>query len=266
LIMNELSKNADAYLYSTYCYKDREDRDNRVKFGPLWDYDLAFGNTHFQNGHKTEGWQWDEPTNYRLGIKRLLQDTKLVKLLQDRWNSLRDNILSDGALNEFIDTLVKSVNGPLIRNYEVWPVIDKNPWVYNNTYLVSNYNQEIDYLKDWLFKRTAWMDKNISNIFYPLKIFASTDTVKLFCQAFPNPFSDHLMLQLDSQENVDIRVEISNILGQVYFSDNMGTYQGHQEIYIDDQQISAMPNGIYVLRVFSDNSLVITTKIVKNKP
>jgi hypothetical protein len=267
LIINELSKNADAYLYSTYCYKDRTDRDNRVKFGPLWDYDLGFGNTHYQNGHKSTGWQWDEITNYRLGIRRLLQDTELVAFLQNRWNSLRENVLSDAALNGFIDSLVNSVTEQRIRNYEVWPIIDENPWYYNQTYIISNYDQEIEYMKNWLFERTAWIDANMPNIYYPLVIYTTSapfaSLPKVDCQVFPNPFTDHLLLQLNSEYVADIQVEVSNILGQSFFTDNITLIQGYQEINLDDPKISAIPTGVYLFKVYSDNSIINTIKIIK---
>jgi hypothetical protein len=77
LIISEIAKNADSYIYSTYLHKDRDDEDGRMKFGPLWDYDLSFGNTHFQSGNKIDGWQWDInlPATYK--IENLLSCYKI---------------------------------------------------------------------------------------------------------------------------------------------------------------------------------------------
>ena len=44
IIMNELSKNIDGYRLSTYLYKDKNDI---LTAGPLWDYNLAFGNANY---------------------------------------------------------------------------------------------------------------------------------------------------------------------------------------------------------------------------
>ena len=43
-IINELSRNIDGYRLSTYMYKDRDDNGGKLSMGPLWDYNLAFGN------------------------------------------------------------------------------------------------------------------------------------------------------------------------------------------------------------------------------
>lgn len=41
LLINELSKNYDAYRLSSYFYKKRE---GKLESGPLWDQELDFGN------------------------------------------------------------------------------------------------------------------------------------------------------------------------------------------------------------------------------
>ena len=43
LIINELSKNSDGYKLSTYMHKDREDKDDRLYAGPIWDFDQTYG-------------------------------------------------------------------------------------------------------------------------------------------------------------------------------------------------------------------------------
>lgn len=47
IIMNELSKNVDGYRLSTYLYKDKNDK---LTAGPLWDFNLSFGNANYYNG------------------------------------------------------------------------------------------------------------------------------------------------------------------------------------------------------------------------
>jgi hypothetical protein len=105
LIVNEITKNADAYLYSTYFYKDRDDRDSRIHFGPLWDYDLAFGNTTFQLASMTSGWQWATGENSRLNATRLFQDETLVDMFQERYHEARNSCFSNEALFGYIDVV-----------------------------------------------------------------------------------------------------------------------------------------------------------------
>lgn len=56
-LLNELSNNVDGNLrLSTFLYKKKN--DDKLYFGPVWDYDLAFGNAAHENsnGDKTDLW------------------------------------------------------------------------------------------------------------------------------------------------------------------------------------------------------------------
>ncbi|SVB50787.1 uncharacterized protein METZ01_LOCUS203641, partial [marine metagenome] len=57
--LGEISKNVDAYRLSAYMYKDKDSVDGRLTMGPIWDYNLAFGNADYYDGWNPEGWQMD---------------------------------------------------------------------------------------------------------------------------------------------------------------------------------------------------------------
>ena len=44
LIMQEITKNVDGYRLSSYLYKDIDSNDGRLVAGPIWDFNLGFGN------------------------------------------------------------------------------------------------------------------------------------------------------------------------------------------------------------------------------
>ncbi len=46
-LVNELSKNGDGFNTSAYLYK--ETGSEPMKMGPLWDYDLGFGNNNYED-------------------------------------------------------------------------------------------------------------------------------------------------------------------------------------------------------------------------
>ena len=50
-IINELFKNTDGFRNSTYMYKDRNEK---LKMGPVWDFNLSMGNTVLFNGWETD--------------------------------------------------------------------------------------------------------------------------------------------------------------------------------------------------------------------
>ena len=52
-IMNEITKNIDGYRISTFI---NVDIDKKIKMGPIWDFNLAFGNADYCDGANTQGW------------------------------------------------------------------------------------------------------------------------------------------------------------------------------------------------------------------
>ena len=58
MIINELASNADGYQLSTYFHKDR---NGKLRAGPIWDFNLTYGNDLFQWGYdrsRTDIWQF----------------------------------------------------------------------------------------------------------------------------------------------------------------------------------------------------------------
>ncbi|MDQ3535806.1 MAG: CotH kinase family protein, partial [Bacteroidota bacterium] len=49
-IVNEISKNIDGYRLSTFMHKDK---NGKLIMGPVWDFNLAFGNADYCEGEKT---------------------------------------------------------------------------------------------------------------------------------------------------------------------------------------------------------------------
>ena len=54
-ILNELSNNVDAYRLSTFIHKDIS---GKLKLGPIWDFNLAFGNANYCNGDAVDKWMF----------------------------------------------------------------------------------------------------------------------------------------------------------------------------------------------------------------
>ncbi|MBK8601333.1 MAG: CotH kinase family protein [Flavobacterium sp.] len=41
-LLNELTKNVDAYTLSTFFFKDKDSNGGKLQMGPNWDYNLAW--------------------------------------------------------------------------------------------------------------------------------------------------------------------------------------------------------------------------------
>jgi hypothetical protein len=269
VIANETFKNCDSYLFSTYFFKDRNDHDGRLKYGPLWDLDLAFGNSPWQNGYITSGWQFN--ANRYLMIRKFFRDTSLVNSFVYKWFNLRNNgFLKTETIMATIDSLTNNVSDGMKTNYEVWPVLEKDffsMWGYSNINVSSSYAGDVLNLKTWLQARLEWIDANIKTIYFPMPVEinrpAGNGTIERF-EAFPNPFSERLSVTCDiansGQYNFDI-IDLSgrtiNVLRSVKL--NSGTVV----VDLNNSSISNLSKGLYILSVSKNNTVIHQEKIVK---
>ena len=168
-ILNELSNNLDGYRLSTYLHKNRNEK---LKIGPIWDFNLSFGNGNYCNGDKYDTWTYkfnetcsDDFWLIPFWWEKLLEDPFFVNKLKERWNELRKKELSDENIFQMIQnyiSILKNESGAVYRNYSKWNVIGKYLWP--NNYVGNSYESEIDYLIKWISKRNNWLDKSINEL------------------------------------------------------------------------------------------------------
>jgi hypothetical protein len=216
-LISEFAKNCDAYLYSSYMYKDRDDVNPKLHYGPLWDFDLCFGNAYWQHGAKINEWQFDFSMNKQYNHKRLFEDPGLVDLFQKRWFELRKTCLHPDSIINMIDNQVYRLKGPIERNYQVWPVITKP--LFFDVYKVNNYEEEILYIKQWIDKRSKWIDENIASIYYPVTHYESDISIPIsehiIPKIFPNPFTNEITIELKPYDNQNISAHLISVDGKV---------------------------------------------------
>ena len=168
-ILNELSNNVDGYRLSTYLQKDRNEK---LVIGPVWDFNLSFGNADYCGGERYDVWcfkfnerclgdYWNVPFWWN----RLVEDEKFVIKLKERWNQLRTNVLSDYNLMTLIEEQYSFLNNEtdiINKNFNTWKVF--GIYIWPNSFIGNNYYEEIDFLKNWIKNRTQWLDESINNL------------------------------------------------------------------------------------------------------
>ncbi len=161
-LLNELSNNVDGYRLSTFIHKDKNEKLN---MGPIWDFNLAFGNANYCNGGASSGWAYrfnercpDDFWQIPFWWERLLEDPAYVAQLKARWESLRSGAFSEAAILDTIDNykLLLERAEATEGNFATWDVLGNYVWP--NNYIGSTYDEEINYLKDWVTSRLSWMD------------------------------------------------------------------------------------------------------------
>ena len=125
-IHTELSLNADGYKRSAYFYKEKQHEDGtggKLVAGPVWDYNLAYGNANFANADNPEAWNFEGASNNPTPAmwQRLLQDPAFRKAVKVRYKALRKNVLSNKAIDAYIDRHAKLLAPCLDRHFKTYP-------------------------------------------------------------------------------------------------------------------------------------------------
>ena len=162
-ILVELTKNIDGFRLSTYMFKDR---GGKLNMGPVWDYNLSLGNANYLDGWIPTGWYYDllSDGDYPWW-RRLFQDPEFQLRYADRWFVLRQNLFETGMLLQNIDDIVELLGEAQVRNFDRWNIL--GTYVWPNWFIAQTYQEEIDWMKDWLQKRLTWMDTQIGVEFAP---------------------------------------------------------------------------------------------------
>lgn len=258
IIVNELTKNPDAYRLSTFFYKDRDSDGGKIKFGPVWDYNLALGNVNYcTNGNPEvlvitdfnevcpgDGWV------IHFWWERFLEDKAFYDALKIRWKNLRQKELSDAVIYNTIDSIATLIHDAKDRNFDRWPVLGSYIWP--NYFVGNTYQEEVDFLKYWLEKRLAWLDETWKIETVHTKEVPNTEVV-----IYPNPVTNQVYLQTKSGKSQLISSNICDIQGRRL---DITPQRVGETTWVYD--LSQENSGVYFIRFVSDNSFE-TFKIVK---
>lgn len=161
-IVNELVGNTDTY-WSTYMYKDRGEQ--KFSTGPIWDMDLGFDNdnrTYPIVG--SESYLFNRNgTSAANGMKSfasrvLLHDSRTKADISRIWSTARNSRnLTAESLNEFVDATAAMLDASQKLNFTRWPIM--NEYVHQNPRLAGSYAGEVRYMKEYITKRMAHLDK-----------------------------------------------------------------------------------------------------------
>ena len=170
MIMQELGRTVDGYRSSSFMYKDRDSKGGKLTCGPMWDFNLSYGNANYCNAYELEGWQYnfaevcggpgypDVPDWW----SRMLEDSTYSNELKCRWTELRSGLLSTDSIHNWIDSMAVYLDEAQERNFTKWPILGE--FVNWNFFVGNTYEEELDYLKLWFEERSAYLDENFPGV------------------------------------------------------------------------------------------------------
>ncbi|MFC2084498.1 CotH kinase family protein [Bacteroidota bacterium] len=165
VLLNEFPKNVDSYRLSTYLYKDRDNINSDLQFGPIWDFNIAFGNADFYRGKFIDGWQillktYDD-FQPPFWFMKIWLDNLFNNKVSARWFKIRENLINQDYIYNFIDSTANYLSEAQERNFTRWPILGEKVWP--NPVAKDTYEEEVDVLKEWIRKRIDWMDKSLNS-------------------------------------------------------------------------------------------------------
>ena len=212
-LMSEISKNVDAYRLSAFMYKDKDSDDDRLTMGPIWDYNLAFGNADYYGGWDPTGWQMDIELGedyFKIPFwwYRIWNDETFRIAFNQRWQDLRQSVFSEDYIMNMIDSATTLIDEAQVRNFQRWPVLDEYVWP--NAYVGGSYENEIDYLKGWITDHLDWVDQQV------LMAVASAQEPGPYKldNAYPNPFNPATTIGFSIPRSDFVKVKIYDTAGR----------------------------------------------------
>jgi hypothetical protein len=265
-IANEVSRNLDGYRLSTYFYKDK---NSKIVAGPLWDFNLSFGNGDYCNGQSYTGWMYEEycDNGNPFWWENMLEDSLFLKSLKCRWRELRESSLNTGYLLNYIDSLAAELEAPAQRNFTRWPILGTyvwpNPWPYPDTY-----QGEITTLKLWLINRLGWIDGMINPIEVNCEGFNPTSTNAIGEETdplviSPNPTTGHFQIKItpEMQQSKQLIISLYDLSGRLVFQNIQEDFPT-ENIHLD--LTKKLDPGMYFIEVKSksDGGKRLTGKVI----
>ncbi|MFD1314040.1 CotH kinase family protein [Namhaeicola litoreus] len=146
-LISEISKNQDSKDFSSIFLNVMP--GEKIKMGPLWDFDLAFGNVDYSDATKPTGF-WVKDHKW---YSRLFEDPAFVELVKERFKYFRQN---ESLILQKIDDQANYLKWAQEENDKKWNLFGNYVWP--NPVVFDTYQEEVDHLKSWYKERMNWLE------------------------------------------------------------------------------------------------------------
>ena len=147
--VQEFAKNPDAVFYASVFFSWV--KNEKIVMGPVWDFDLAYGNYANESVNVIRGWHIGNYWHHYL-----FQDFKVRERRIKIW---KDNYAVFESVVDSIDAFYARLEKVSSNNFKRWDILSvKKSWLYKS---YGTYKDAVDDLKDWILKRIQWIDSQL---------------------------------------------------------------------------------------------------------
>ncbi len=266
MIMQEVSKNNEAYRKNTFFFKDKS---TKMRPGPLWNFELAWKNTADCNSAVDTGWCYNYGgvcgTSGKLPTfwwSKLSTDAMFMEDLKCRYSFFRKpgNALDTTVMFHAMDSINNLLNltGAVNRNFTQYPIWGV-PLVNEPVPMAANYAEEIKNMKQFIKARLTWLDSKwiTTSPLCPAPVTVKNFNTKASLSMYPNPANKLVQVILQQTQSGEFfKADLFNIQGRKVI-----TQTGKGDRF--NMNIESLPQGIYVLHVRTKNRMS-SSKLIKD--
>lgn len=266
-ILQELGRTVDGYRSSSFLHKDKDalNWDAPLVAGPMWDFNLSFGNADYCDADEIYGWQYefdDICGNFSTSIpfwwERLQDDWRYQNNLRCRWEELRLGPLHTDSINHFIDSVALYIKDARIRNFQKWPIIGQ--YVNWNGFVGQTYQEDLDYLKTYIEQRSIWIDNNLEgNCNLNVEEYQKQPA---YHKAWPNPFVNSIAVGFSTFSEGIVTVQVHDLTGRIMAENQLGKKTAGTHVV--EFQSGAWKQGNYIYNILCDEAILHSGKIIKH--
>lgn len=160
-IVNELTNNTECAFYrSLYMYKPV---GGKLTAGPIWDYDMAFGN-HLNDIKGYDGWASVDFTYHYMSdnwMKFLIKDESFMSRVRARWAEMKEALM-ETAFSSIAEG-AEEIKESQAYNFLVWPKVLRSRIGLSraSTLGFKTWQEHVDYIGEFLQMRYEWMDEKL---------------------------------------------------------------------------------------------------------
>ena len=235
MIMAEIASNPDSYQFSTFFHKDR---GGKLRAGPVWDYNLSYGNDLFVfefDRSFYDLWQFEFDNSGAKFWKDLFYNDTFNCYLAKRWFELTttNQPLNYSTITSLIDEFVSLLSESQVRELQRWPPQEDWPTVADQT-------ENIAAMKIWIQNRIDWIDSNIGSFSNCLNVSVPDLVISKIhynpqddeAAGFSSKELEFIEITNNSNQNINLTGFYIRELGISYQFPVNSMVSGNQKIYL----------------------------------
>ena len=150
--VQEFSKNEDGNFGRSIFIS--WEKGNPMRFGPLWDFDISFGNESYKKNRGADGWYI---VRYKW-FSRIFNNREVRPKALDDWFYHRDTFR---ALIDSVPLYASNISRALKNEYKRWPIMENTEnWALKEPF--KDYDEALDSMVAWMKTRYKWINNELS--------------------------------------------------------------------------------------------------------